>query len=99
MVLKPEDISLCFEGSLAFASCTNQSVLYVDSFAIKSIDMEVIQYGLMHALGHLLGLAHDDITDNFMYPKFHAKEPTVSERDVEFLKLVYGLKAEGNTRA
>jgi len=65
------------------------AAVYVDLDLSAKVNRTELRRGLAHELGHLLGLAHDDVTDSVMYSKATGSEPILTEADRALLITMY----------
>ena len=89
VVLCCYDNAICC--SLVDSTGDTPAILHIDTSRVSLMDSKCVEYALMHELGHIVGLAHDDILDSVMFPKQLQKEPRVTDRDVQFIRLAYDL--------
>lgn len=66
-------------GALQYAIMTLPEANIEDAYSI-----------VLHEMGHVLGLAHDDSPTSIMYPKIHARPQMLSAADAKLLHDYYG---------
>lgn len=99
------DLNSCEEGNChkkAFAFTKfdhtgKPEVVYIVADRIEELDDTELKFGVSHELGHVVGLAHDDFTNSFMYYKVLPKDPEMTVKDKELLHELYGVDSGSST--
>lgn len=66
------------------------AAVYIDTTMIQEMADRDLRRGIAHELGHVLGLAHDDMEESIMYHSVSTgATPIVTEGDITMLRALY----------